>query len=191
MTNDEKDRHVVAAAVHSEAAIILTLNLRHFRPEHLVTWGVRALHPQSFLIEIFQQDQAVVLTKLDQQATDVRAGGPGYQKGGPLFANRSPRLSLFSDPLRTVRAVKGSLRRAQQRRALDRSGPFRTTLLRRGKGSLRTAPLTGDHFAAILVPFFAATDTQQEPCSMTVGDLCRAAIQTALRGAVAPSQAAT
>jgi len=33
-------------------------------------------------------------------------------------------LSLFIDPLRTVLAVKGSLRRAQQRRALDRSGLF-------------------------------------------------------------------
>src|ERR1035437_5058556 len=60
----------------------------------------------------------------------VRGGGRGYQNGGPLFANLAPRLSLFSDPLRTVLAVKGSLRRAQQRRALDRSGPFRTTLLR-------------------------------------------------------------
>src|ERR1035437_9300529 len=89
----------------------------------------------------------------------VRGGGRGYQNGGPRFANLSPRLSLFSDHLRTVLAVKGSLRRAQQRRALDGSGPFRTTLLRRGKGSLRMAPLAGDHFAAILVPFFAATDT--------------------------------
>ena len=70
MTNDERDRHVVAAAVRGEAAIILTLNLRHFRPEHLATWGVRALHPQSFLIEIFRQEQAVVLTKLGQQAAD-------------------------------------------------------------------------------------------------------------------------
>ena len=70
MTNDEKDRHVVAAAVHGEASIILTLNLRHFRPEHLSIWGVRALHPQSFLIEIFRQEQAVVMTKLGQQATD-------------------------------------------------------------------------------------------------------------------------
>ena len=69
-----------------------------------------------------------------------RSGGRGYQNGGPPFANLSPRLSLFSDHLRTVLAVKGSLRRAQQRRALDGSGPFRTTLLRRGKGSLRTAP---------------------------------------------------
>ena len=47
MTNDEKDRHVVAAAVHSNAAAIVTLNLRHFKPEHLAMWGVRALHPQS------------------------------------------------------------------------------------------------------------------------------------------------
>lgn len=70
MTNDEKDRHVVAAAVQGGAAVILTLNLRHFRPEHLAMWGVRALHPQSFLIEIFRQEQAVVLTKLGQQATD-------------------------------------------------------------------------------------------------------------------------
>ncbi len=54
MTNDEKDRHVAAAAVHGEAAIILTLNLRHFRPEHLAMWGVRVVHPQSFLIEIFR-----------------------------------------------------------------------------------------------------------------------------------------
>src|ERR1035437_7100955 len=90
----------------------------------------------------------------------VRGGGRQrrrrrYPNGGPPFANLSPRLSLFSDHLRTVLAVKGSPRRAQQRRAPDGSGPFRTTLLRRGKGSLRTAPLEGDHFAAILVPFFA------------------------------------
>jgi len=70
MTNDEKDRHVVAAAVHGGAAVILTLNLRHFRPEHLAMWGVRALHPQSFLIEIFRQEQAVVMTKLERQAAD-------------------------------------------------------------------------------------------------------------------------
>ena len=42
-------------------------------------------------------------------------------------------------------------------------------LLGRGKGSLRTARLAGDHLAAILVPFFAATDrngrfAHLEPC---------------------------
>jgi predicted nucleic acid-binding protein len=54
MTNDEKDRHVVAAAVHAAAETIVTLNLRHLMPDHLQPWGVAALHPQSFLIEIFR-----------------------------------------------------------------------------------------------------------------------------------------
>lgn len=70
MTNDEKDRHVAAAAVHGEAPFIVTFNLRHFRPEYLGPWGIAALHPQSFLIEIFRQEQGLVLTKLKQQAAD-------------------------------------------------------------------------------------------------------------------------
>jgi predicted nucleic acid-binding protein len=70
MANDEKDRHVLAAAVHGQTSIILTLNLRHFRPEHLKPWGIRALHPQSFLNEIFRQEQMLVLKKLEHQAAD-------------------------------------------------------------------------------------------------------------------------
>jgi len=70
MTNDEKDRHVVAAAVYGESPIIVTFNLRHFRPRHLEPWGIRALRPQSFLIEIFRQEEALVTLKLEQQAAD-------------------------------------------------------------------------------------------------------------------------
>jgi len=51
--------------------------------------------------------------KLVKRQMYVRGGGRRYQNGGPPFANLSPRLSLFSDHLRTVLAVKGSLRRAQ------------------------------------------------------------------------------
>jgi hypothetical protein len=70
MTNDEKDRHVTAAAVHGGAPIIVTFNLRHFRQEHLDPWGVRAVHPQVFLTGIFQLDSAMVMAKLEQQARD-------------------------------------------------------------------------------------------------------------------------
>ena len=38
----KRNRHVAAAAVHGEAPIIVTFNLRHFRPEHLEPWGIRA-----------------------------------------------------------------------------------------------------------------------------------------------------
>jgi len=68
MTNDEKDRHVAAAAAHCKAASIVTFNLRHFRSEHLSVWGVQALHPQTFLIDLYQQEPATVMAKLKRQA---------------------------------------------------------------------------------------------------------------------------
>jgi len=46
MTNEEKDRHVTAAAVHGGAPLILNFNLRHFRREHLEPWALEAQHPQ-------------------------------------------------------------------------------------------------------------------------------------------------
>jgi predicted nucleic acid-binding protein len=70
MTNDEKDRHVVATAVSCGASIIVTFNLRHFRKEHLDPWKVIALHPDSFLRALYQQEPAVVRAKLRMQASD-------------------------------------------------------------------------------------------------------------------------
>jgi len=70
MTNHEKDRHVAAAAIHSGSPIILTFNLRHFRPEHMQPWSIRAQHPQLFMIEILRQEKALVAAKLEQQASD-------------------------------------------------------------------------------------------------------------------------
>ncbi len=70
MTNDERDRHVLAAAVRCGAPFVVTFNLRHFRPEHARSWNVVALHPQSFLVGLFRQEEALILTKLQQQAVD-------------------------------------------------------------------------------------------------------------------------
>ena len=70
MNNDEKDRHVAAVAVHGGAPLIVTFNLRHFRPEHLEPWNIRAVHPQDFLAELFRQKRTLVVTKLKQQAVD-------------------------------------------------------------------------------------------------------------------------
>ena len=54
----------------------------------------------------------------------LEAAGKGTRMAAHFSPSFRSRLSLFSDLLRTVLAVKGSLRRAQQRRPLDRSGPF-------------------------------------------------------------------
>ena len=70
MTNDPKDRHVLAVAAPAGVDVIVTLNLRHFRPADLAPWGVVAIHPQQLLAELFRQEPELVLTKLRQQAAD-------------------------------------------------------------------------------------------------------------------------
>lgn len=50
---DAGDEHVVEAAASVGAAIILTLNLRDFPDKVLAKVGLRALHPDTFLVERF------------------------------------------------------------------------------------------------------------------------------------------
>ena len=49
MTNDEKDRHVLAAAVRARAPKIVTFNRRHFSPAATSRWHVEAVGPAAFL----------------------------------------------------------------------------------------------------------------------------------------------
>ena len=54
MTNDEKDRHVVAAAIAGRAELIVTFNLKDFKDEHLAQWGIESKHPQDYLISLLK-----------------------------------------------------------------------------------------------------------------------------------------
>lgn len=51
---DAGDRHVVAAAIHSGAQLIVTRNLRDFPAGTLALWGIEAKHPDAFLTEVHQ-----------------------------------------------------------------------------------------------------------------------------------------
>lgn len=42
-TNDEKDRHVLAAAVAAHAELIVTTNLKHFPQSALAAWNVESV----------------------------------------------------------------------------------------------------------------------------------------------------
>lgn len=46
---DPKDRHVLAAAIHAGAAVILTYNLRDFPSSELAKFGIEAWHPDEFV----------------------------------------------------------------------------------------------------------------------------------------------
>ncbi|HTR43728.1 MAG TPA: PIN domain-containing protein [Pseudomonadales bacterium] len=62
--NDPKDRHVVAAACQSHSEVIVTFNLKHFPKDILAPHGVRAEHPSEFLINLYNIDGGIFVTKL-------------------------------------------------------------------------------------------------------------------------------
>lgn len=68
MTNDEKDRHVLAAAVHAGASLILTFNLRDFPDAALSPWGVKALHPQDYLLTLYDINSRQVVMRISEIA---------------------------------------------------------------------------------------------------------------------------
>lgn len=71
MTNHEKDRHVMAAAVHSHAEVIVTLNLRDFPQTALSSHSIEAKHPDDFLIEIYDLGPEAVVRSLHEQASAI------------------------------------------------------------------------------------------------------------------------
>src|SRR5258708_5493652 len=70
-TNDEKDRHVLPAAIRGNAEMIVTYKLRHFREVDLTPWDIEAVHPDDFLIDLFQQDSDLVAETLREQADEI------------------------------------------------------------------------------------------------------------------------
>lgn len=72
MTNDPKDRHVLAAAVRANAEVIVTFNTNDF-PEHaLKDYEITAVHPDDFLLDQLDLYPGVTLDVLHQQVAAYR-----------------------------------------------------------------------------------------------------------------------
>lgn len=71
MTNQEKDRHVLAAAVRSGAETIVTYNLKDFPRSTLAPYAITAQGPSTFLKNLYELDSEAVLHTLEQQAAAI------------------------------------------------------------------------------------------------------------------------
>jgi len=99
MTNHPKDRHVLAAAVHIGAKVIVTSNLRDFREQALAPHGISAQSPDDFLCALLDSfpvemlevivEQAAALKKSPKTPADVLSA---VGIVAPTFAARAQRL---------------------------------------------------------------------------------------------------
>lgn len=57
---DPDDRHVLAAAIHSGAEVIVTYNLNDFPARDLEPFGIEARHPDAFVTHLMDLDDTTV-----------------------------------------------------------------------------------------------------------------------------------
>lgn len=69
---DPNDRHVLAAAIRCSASVIVTFNQKDFPASALAPFGIEAQHPDEFIENLFDLDQAAVVSAAQRQRAQLR-----------------------------------------------------------------------------------------------------------------------
>lgn len=72
MTNDLKDRHILAAAVTTGAQIIVTHNVRDFPASALTPHNIQARTPDEFLLDLYKRSPQKMIDTVQRQAAALR-----------------------------------------------------------------------------------------------------------------------
>lgn len=106
MTNDPKDRHVLAAAFTAQADVIVTNNIKDFRENDLAPWNIKAQSPDEFLSDLFDDYPDSILELLQQQSQKYKNPPKSFAElmiflsekaGTPKFASK---VLLYEQNLR-------------------------------------------------------------------------------------------
>lgn len=94
---DPSDRHVLAAAIHCKASVIVTFNLKDFPGAVLAPLHIEAQHPDEFIQGLFDFDQAAVVQAAKQQRATL--------KHPPMCADQYLEVLLRQGLVQTVSAL--------------------------------------------------------------------------------------
>lgn len=78
---DPNDRYVLAAAIRSKAEVIVTFNLKDFSAHVLAAYDIEPMHPDDFISDLWDLDQAAVLAVAQKQRRSLARpsmDGDGY-----------------------------------------------------------------------------------------------------------------
>lgn len=106
MTNDPKDRHVLAAAVHGQAALIVTANLKDFPASALSPYSIEAVHPEAFLQDQLDLHPTQTLQCLQEQRAAYSR--PGMTRS-EFYQSFRATVPGFADAAETMEIQNGSL----------------------------------------------------------------------------------
>ena len=68
---DADDRHVLAAAIHCQAGVIVTANLKDFPEKTLKPLGIAAQHPDEFLTHVFDLSPGAVINAVREMRAEL------------------------------------------------------------------------------------------------------------------------
>ena len=92
MTNHPKDRHVLAAAAHAGAKVIVTYNIKDFPPSSLTPYSITAQGPSAFLKDLYVAAPTLVMHTLEDQAAAIGKSMPyllsRLQVNAPAFVEQ-------------------------------------------------------------------------------------------------------
>lgn len=86
---DANDRHVLGAAIHGGASLIISQNLKHFPADCLKRYSIGCETPDEFLLWRLKLDAANVMKTLDAQANAIG------QSRAQVLANLKPMVPRF------------------------------------------------------------------------------------------------
>jgi predicted nucleic acid-binding protein len=69
---DPDDRHVLAAAIHENIPTIVSFNVSDFTPTQLEPFEIEVKHPDAFLVSLFENNKASVLSLLERIRTRMK-----------------------------------------------------------------------------------------------------------------------
>lgn len=69
---DPNDRHVLAAAIHGRADVIVTFNLADFPADSLQRYGIEAQHPDQFVLHLLDLSSADVYRAVKYQRETLK-----------------------------------------------------------------------------------------------------------------------
>ncbi|RNF35582.1 RSP_2648 family PIN domain-containing protein [Paracoccus methylarcula] len=90
---DPADRHVIEAALAGGAALVVTANLRDFPRPVMAGLGLRAIHPDAFLLDLHRRDAASVALAVETARDKAARMGGDMTVTEMLKRSRLPRLA--------------------------------------------------------------------------------------------------